>query len=631
MIDNRQEQLEKLYVETFGENVEVAEISKPVTDLILDPEAYPPLAKFKRLLQNSEFFRICENRGDYASLSEHDFALAKFAVEDDWSDQEIADLIIAFRRKHGQSSKDREKALRSDYIQRTLDRAKDGGRNTKRLTVASQLVELADDIELFHTPDKKPYAVIKSGGHSETWSLASRAIKDYLARRYYEKSGSAPNSQAIQDALNVLRGRALFDGGEEPVYTRIAGFDGKTYLDLCNLNWSVVEITAKGWQIIQTPPIHFIRSGGMMSLPMPQKGGDVNALRDLLNVTSDDWPLLMAWILGTFMPNGPYPVLVLTGEQGSAKSTVARIVRSLVDPSTILLRSLPRGERDLAISAANSWVQAFDNVSYLPFWLSDAICRLATGGGFATRELYTDSGEMLFTATRPVMLNGIGEIATQSDLLDRTIIITLPPIPNDKRLTEAVLWEEFELAHPKVLASFLEAVSLALRDVNTVSLDDMPRMADFVKWIVAAIPALDVTSSDFLTAYYLNIEGINQLALESSPAVNGIMILAGELPEGGEWVGTATQLLEILGDAAGDTAQRRRDWPKSARALGAILSRLAPNLRAIGVDITRDRGSGERLIHIRKGEQKYVTPAKRRKKCIVTKLDSGGFRIQMRL
>ncbi len=488
----------------------------------------------------------------------------------------------------------------------------------KRLTMATQLVELAKDIELFHTPDRMPYAVIKQDGHSETWPLESRTVKDYLSRRYYEKMGNAPSSQAIQGALNVFRGYALFSGHEEPVYTRLAGHNGKIYVDLCNSDWSVVEITAKGWQVIPFPPVHFIRSRGMTALPRPQAGGDINELKDFLNTTNDDWPLLLAWLIGTFMPKGPFPVLILSGEQGSAKSTVARIIRSLVDPSTILLRSLPRNERDLAISAGNSWIMAFDNISHLKPWLSDAICRLATGGGFTTRELYANTEEVLFATTRPVMLNGIGDIATRSDLLDRAIIIVLPTIPNDKRRTEADMQKEFERVCPMSLASLLNAVSLALRNVGSVRLDGMPRMADFAKWVVAAIPALNVASNDFLDAYGVNIQDINYLALESAPAAREIMILASELPKGGEWVGTATELLDKLSLEAGDIAQRRRDWPKNPRALGSILSRLAPNFRAIGVDITRDRGS-ERLIYIRKGKQNYNTPAKHKKVKIVTK------------
>ena len=111
--------------------------------------------------------------------------------------------------------------------------------------------------------------------------------------------------------------------------------------------------------------------------------------------------LLAAWLVAAFRPHGPYPILVLHGEQGSAKSTTARVLRALLDPNTAPLRGEPRDLRDVMIAASNGWIISFDNLSRIPHWLSDALCRLATGGGFSTRELYTDSEEVLFDAQRP--------------------------------------------------------------------------------------------------------------------------------------------------------------------------------------------------------------------------------------
>jgi hypothetical protein len=170
-------------------------------------------------------------------------------------------------------------------------------------------------------------------------------------------------------------------------------------------------------------------------------------LQDFINVSDGDaLKLIIAWLLQALRPTGPYPVLLFQGEQGSAKSTAERMVRALVDPSTAPLRTTPRSERDLVIAATNSWCVAFDNISTLQPWLSDAMCRLSTGGGFSARELYTDAEEVLFDATRPMLLNGITDVATRPDLLDRALTVALPPIPEEKRRPEAVLWREFEKA-----------------------------------------------------------------------------------------------------------------------------------------------------------------------------------------
>ena len=174
--------------------------------------------------------------------------------------------------------------------------------------------------------------------------------------------------------------------------------------------------------------------------------------------------LVVAWALACLRDRGPYPVLVLSGEQGSAKSTFSAILRALLDPNTAPLRALPREDRDLFIAASNGHVLAFDNVSGLPAWISDTLCRLATGGGFAVRQLYTDQDEVLFDAARPVSLNGIEDIVTRPDLADRGLFLTLEPIPEERRRPEAELWAAFEAERPRILGALLDAVAKGLAD-----------------------------------------------------------------------------------------------------------------------------------------------------------------------
>ena len=243
-----------------------------------------------------------------------------------------------------------------------------------------------------------------------------------------------------------------------------AEFNGKLYLDLCDPDWRVVEIDSAGWRIIDNPPVRFRRTSGMRPLPEPIPGGSIETLRSFLNVRSDDdFVLVVSTVLAYLRNRGPYPVLVLSGEQGSAKSTFSRIVRALIDPNTAPLRALPREERDLFIAATNGHVLAFDNVSYLRQWLSDAFCKIATDGGFAVRQLYTDQDEVLFDAQRPVILNGIEDIVVRPDLADRAIFLTLEPIPEERRRTESDLWAEFEVEYPRILGVLLDAVAEGLK------------------------------------------------------------------------------------------------------------------------------------------------------------------------
>jgi hypothetical protein len=467
-------------------------------------------------------------------------------------------------------------------------------REPPRKSQATMLVEmaLASNIELFHTPgaDAEGCVVIPADGHQEVWPLKVKRVRRWLEQRFYAEHEKVPGGHAVQDAVNTLTGMALHKGKEYPVYTRLAEHDGALYLDLANEQWEAIEIDSKGWRLVPEPPVKFRRARGMLPLPTPVKGGSVDDLRTLLNLAEDvDWTLAKAWLVQALRPSGPYPVLVMHGEQGSAKSTTSRMVRALIDPSTAPLRSEPCDGRDLMIAANNGWLIALDNLSHIQPWLSDAICRLATGGGFSTRELYSDAEEVIFDAKRPVLINGIEELATRGDLLDRCIILYLPAIPEDQRRPEADLWRDFDAKRPRILAALLDGVSEALRNVDDLKIDRLPRMADFAVWASAAAPKLGYDSKTFLEAYTGNRGDANELTLEASIVTPFVKDLAEK-----EWSGTATEMLKHFTEKADEATKRQKGWPSNGRALSNALRRIAPNLRAVGIEITFGRDTEDR-------------------------------------
>src|SRR5499427_1527114 len=327
-----------------------------------------------------------------------------------------------------------------------------------------------------------------------------------------------------------------------PYTSASAGYD-RLYLDLGDQSWRAVEIDATGWRIIDSPPVRFRRAAGMQPLPMPMSGGSVEKLRSFLNVKTDaDFVLAVAWLLAALRDLGPYPVLVLSGEQGSAKSTFSTILRALVDPNTAPLRALPREDRDLFIAANNGHVLAFDNVSGLPFWISDTLCRLATGGGFAVRQLYTDQDEVLFDACRPMILNGIEDIVARPDLADRAIFLTLEPIPEEQRRPEQELLAEFESMRALILGALLDAVTHGLRQLPRVRLDRLPRMADFARWSTACETAI-WPAGTFWTAYSSNRDEAVADVIEADPIANAVRALMAMRTR---WTGTASDLLSAL-------------------------------------------------------------------------------------
>ncbi len=466
------------------------------------------------------------------------------------------------------------------------------------LDTADLTADVAAEAELFHDPHGEPYASIVVGDHRETWPIHSRGFRQWLARRFFEQRGKAPSSQALADATNVLAGQARFDGPEFPVFTRVAVLDGAIYLDLANEHWQAVEVTGTGWRVVDAPPVKFRRTRAMLPLPIPAPG-TLDDLRRFINVRcEDDWRLILGWLLGAFRPQGPYPVLVVHGEQGSAKSTLARLLRALLDPNEAPIRAAPGDERDLAIAATNGWCLAYDNISHIPDWLSDAYCRVATGGGFATRTLYENDEETIFNSQRPVILNGIEEIATRGDLLDRSLIVYLPTIREAQRRTERELWADFERVRPGVLGALLTVVAAALQHEATTTLARKPRMADFAQWVTAAAPALGWEREAFLDAYVANRREANDLTLDASPVSQIVRDWAATLDE--PWEGTASDLLKLLDGRADEKTQKLKVWPNNARSLSNTLRRLAPNLRAAGIDVGFDirKHGGKRLIRV---------------------------------
>ena len=462
---------------------------------------------------------------------------------------------------------------------------------------ADVLIALAAEAELFHAVDSTGYADFDVNGHRETWAIRSKMFKRWLARRFYEETSKAANCEAVQSALNVIEANALFTGPERPVFIRVGGCEGKLYLDLCDDRWRAVEIDHGGWRVIDSSPVRFRRTSGMKPLPIPVSGGSIEMLRPFLNVQSDpDFVLAIVWMLAVLRDRGPYPVLVLAGEQGSAKSTFSAIMRALLDPNSAPLRALPREDRDLFIAANNGHVLTFDNVSGLRAWISDTLCRLATGGGFAVRQLYTDQDEVLFDAARPVVLNGIEDIVERPDLADRALFLTLEPIPPERRRPETELWAAFETNRPRILGALLDAVVEGIKRLPDTRLPELPRMADFAVWATACETAI-WPAGTFWSAYCRNRDEAVEGVIDADPVAGAVRALMSARTV---WTGTASDLLGALTEGVGERIAKSKTWPDSPRALSGRLRRAATFLRKIGIEIAfkKEGRARTRIIHI---------------------------------
>ena len=462
----------------------------------------------------------------------------------------------------------------------------EGGRGPSKATRAVGYAQNAG-ADLWHDPDGKAYADVR-GDDGVRWTICvrTRAFRTWLSRVFYEEEGSVIGGQAATDAADVLAAKAIYDGPEHDVHVRIAsGPDGEIYLDLGDDGWSAVRVTSTGWNVVSEPTVRFRRPRGLRPLPEPVRDGCLDDLRHLLNVDADrDWILVVAWLVATMRPTGPYPVLAPTGEAGSAKTTLGKILRHMVDPNLAPLRGPPRSGRDLVIAASNSHVVALDNLSSIPDWLSDALCRVACGDGFSTRELYSDGEETIFAGSRPILLTGIEEVITRGDLADRAIPLALPRIPDHMRRTESELWAEVDRIRPSVLGALLDVVVVGLGRVASVKLKRIPRMADFATWVVACEPALPWPDGAFLAAYDDARGHVIQAGIEADLVAGAVLEFISEV---GTWEGTSGELLDALNGRRAIGSRPPKDWPETPRSMSGKLDRAAPLLRGVGVEVEK--------------------------------------------
>lgn len=467
----------------------------------------------------------------------------------------------------------------------------------RRPAQRDSLMSLTEFCDLWHGTDGEAFVTYPVGGHRESWAIRSQRFKRWLANQAYVETGLVPGAQAVEDTLRVLEARATEEGPEREPWLRAGARGDRLYIDLCDDGWRAVEITPETWRILDRHDCPFIRSPSMRPLPEPVAGDGIDALRGFANVaTDDDFRLIVAWLLAALRSRGPYPILTLNGEQGTGKSTFSRLVRSLVDPNAAPIRAVPKDERDLIVAAYNSHVLCFDNLSKVEVWFADALCRLATGGGFSARALHTDRDEAIFFGTKPIILNGIPALTDRPDLADRAINVRLAPIPETERRPEADMLRAWDERAPAVFGALLDAMSAGLRRQDDVKLDGYPRLADFALWIAACEPGLGWEAGDFMAAYESNRRNVADGAFEADPIATAIYDLAKSSGPNG-WRGTPSELLAELNLKVPEAIRRSRAWPTTAQGLGNRIDRVNPLLRARRILLER-KHSGVRLITI---------------------------------
>ncbi len=502
--------------------------------------------------------------------------------------------FMRFKQEIKQASKNSQigewtKAIKSDNNSTAEDTSQ-----------AGELVTMVTENSiLFHDTKNECYVTFDHDGHKENWMIGSTGFNDWLGYEAYTKLGFCPGDTAVRQAVTTLTGIAKYDGEEHEIFMRSAPYGDGYIIDLTNDEWQAVQVDYDGYRVISDVPVKFVRSNTVAPLPIPSSPS-IELLWQYVNVKDDERLLTLAFILESWRPELPFPVANIVGEEGSGKSSTHKAIRAVTDPNTVPLRTAPKNTHDIRIAAENNWQLSFENMSTLTMAMQDILCSLATGGGSSERELYKNKSESVFSAMRPTVVNGIENIVTRPDLISRAILLEIPTIDAENKLSEAKMWADFEKDLPKIFAGLLDLFSKTLIELPHIIVARPPRMVDFTILGEAMLKATGINKS-FTAIYKVNRGKSLNESISSSPAALAVVTLVySEIT----WEGSMKQLKDKL------ETQYKRDgegWPRSERGLSGVLKRMKSSLRSkqVGVEFLghqRD-GSHVRLYTITKEKE----------------------------
>ena len=496
--------------------------------------------------------------------------------------------------------------LREEAKPYTIDKSKgnDGGNDSdseEDIPLTQELIELTleSGCEVYLDSDKDPIIVFPEKP-LVAFPIKSKVFHRWLSGNYYDYSRKGFSNETFSVVVNTLEGQAYQEDQIIKLYNRIAKVEDVIYCDLGN-DKTVVRIDSKGWKKTTNCPVKFKRFKHQLPQVDPVTGGELSNVLGYINIFDPQEQLLfLTYIIAAFIPDIPRVVLVHIGDQGAAKSTAMRVVRSLIDPSSAELLIPPSDIPELALAANHNYCLYLDNLSYLSDQLSDVLCRLVTGVGFTKRKLYTDSDDILLNQIVAVGITGITLVATKPDLLDRCLILRFQRISDEKREDEGDFWQRFNNEKPYILGAIFTALSKVLQIIPNLKLSQKPRMADYAKYAVAAAIALGGDAEMFLTAFAENVKRQNNAAIEASAVAQVVIDFMSDKEE---WEGSSSELhgqLKVIAENANLEIGGKNGFPKASNWLWRKIQPIRPNLTAIGIYASHAESSSSSAIKLTK-------------------------------
>lgn len=431
--------------------------------------------------------------------------------------------------------------------------------------ILSQLVLFRDDLaEPYFFCEGLPYR------------SPSKYVINWARHRFYRVKGILPDNKTVRDEFDILETVARFDSPQFRLFNRVARKDGDIIYDLHDKRF--VKVTNEGWDIVSAYPL-FRSFKHQQPQFEPISGGNPWEVFDFLTIPEESRLLVLVYLVSLFVPGIAHPVFAACGDQGSSKSFFCTVINRLVDPTLTEKIIQPKNERDFIQTLRQKYVTVLDNISIIDHRTSDILCQVCTGGGVSYRQLYTDEGENIAQFRHAVIINSISLPIINADLMDRSIILKLQRIKPEDRKPEELLWEAFHEALPRILGGIFDTLVKAMVIYPTVSLEQLPRLADFAKWGYAIAEALGKSGKQFIDDFTQNVRNQNESVTEKNVLCQTLLsFMVDETDHLSSVAAVHKELKKIAGEDAKDAT-----FPKLPHHLRGQLDRLRPTLLEQGI------------------------------------------------
>jgi len=445
------------------------------------------------------------------------------------------------------------------------------------------------------------YLVIDSVPNGYVEPLDSRKVRN-LIRMEAQKLGKSLRKRDLDDLIDHLKAHAEMHGRQVFVWNRVAPIDGGVEIDLGDKTHTRIRVTAGNVETIASGSATlFFRPLISQPMVMPAATGDVTLLQHYVNVSAQDFWLLVGWLSHTLATpkssNAKFPILVVNGDQGSGKSSISLLVLRLIDPSHVGVQIFPGSAKDLAVAAQNSHVLAYDNLRGFKASMADLLCIAATGGAMSTRALYTDADQHVAKLHVALVLNGVHSFISQPDLAQRCLPIRTLTLPESERKSDTELAAGLHEDLPIIFRGLLDLIAKVLNHLPKAEVKYPERMLEFVRWLAAMELAQRVPPGTFQQVYSEALQQAQLDSLMDNVLASAVLTFAARRANP-EWSGTPHALLEALEFGLPRGGNYSREWPSNPIALSKRLIALKASLATQGVHITFSRGR-ERHIAIR--------------------------------